>query len=101
MTELRYVSRGGSGAPLVSQTPITDDLWHRVGLSWDGSNRILYVDGVEVARDTQPDLASLECGLYIGSDGSNEPGTFWSGLIDDVRIYKRAVRPLEIEALAR
>jgi hypothetical protein len=44
MTELRHVSRGGSGAPLVSQTPITDDVWHRVGLSWDGINRSLYVD---------------------------------------------------------
>ncbi|MHC4440295.1 MAG: LamG-like jellyroll fold domain-containing protein [Planctomycetota bacterium] len=93
MTELRYVSRVGSGAPLVSQTPIIDDVWHRVGLSWDGTNRILYVDDVEVARDTQPGLVSLGSGLYIGARKNREPGTFWSGLIDDVYIYNRAVKP--------
>jgi hypothetical protein len=93
MTELRYVSRGGSGAPLVSQTPLFDDVWHRVGLSWDGTNRILYVDDVEVARDTQLGLVSLGSGLYIGARKNREPGTFWSGLIDDVYIYNRAVRP--------
>ena len=93
MTELRYVSRGGSGAPLISQTPIIDDVWHRVGLSWDGTNRILYADNVEVARDTQLGLVSLGSGLYIGARKNREPGTFWSGLIDDVYIYNRAVRP--------
>ena len=93
MTELRYVSRGGSGPPLISQTPIIDDVWHHVGLSWDGTNRILYVDDVEVARDTQPSLVSLGGGLYIGTGGNREPGTFWSGLIDDIRIYNRAVSP--------
>jgi len=93
MTELRYVSRGDSGAPLVSQTPITDDVWHRMGLSWDGTNRILYVDDVEVASDTQPSLVSSGGGLHIGTGKNRESGTFWSGLIDDVRIYNRAVRP--------
>jgi hypothetical protein len=93
MTELKYVSRGGSGAPLVSQTPIIDNVWHRVGLSWDGTNRILYVDDVEVAGDTQPGLVSLGSGLYIGASKNREPGTFWSGLIDEVRIYNRVVKP--------
>jgi len=93
MTELRYVSRGGSGAPLVSQTLIIDDVWHRVGLSWDGTNRILYVDDVEVAKDTQSGLVSLGGGLYIGARKNWEPGTFWSGLIDDVYVYNRVVKP--------
>jgi hypothetical protein len=78
---------------LLSQTLITDAAWHRVGFVWDGSNRILYVDDVEVARDTQPGFISSEGGLYIGTGKAMEPGTYWSGLIDDVRIYNRAVRP--------
>lgn len=32
-------------------------------------------------------------GLYIGCGKTMEPGTYWSGLIDDVRIYSRAVYP--------
>jgi hypothetical protein len=31
--------------------------------------------------------------MYIGTDDARGLGTYWSGLIDDVRIYNRAVRP--------
>ncbi len=37
--------------PLPSESVITDGQWHRVGLTWDGTNRTLYVDDVEVAKD--------------------------------------------------
>ena len=84
---------GRTGKALKSAKIITDGVWHRVGFVWDGSNRILYVDGVEVARDTQANLPSSSGGLYIGAGASLAPGTFWSGLIDDVRMYDRAVKP--------
>ena len=32
-------------------------------------------------------------GLNIGCGSDMAPGTFFTGLIDDVRIYNRAVRP--------
>jgi hypothetical protein len=75
------------------QTNITDGNWHRIGLVWDGSNRTLYVDNVAVAEDTQANLEVSENSLLIGTGTAMEPGSFWSGLIDDVRIYNRAVRP--------
>ncbi len=92
MTELKAYGRGATG-PLLSQTVITDGNWHRIGLVWDGSERTLYVDDIAVAQDAQPDLEASENGLYIGAGKAMEPGSFWSGLIDDVRIYKRAVTP--------
>jgi hypothetical protein len=70
---------------------ITDGNWHRIGFVWDGSHRKLYVDGVVAAEDTQPPLAGSVDGLYIGCGKAMEAGTFWSGLIDDVRIYNRVV----------
>jgi len=83
--------------PLESQSLITDGLWHHVGFVWDGSYRSLYVDGTEVAKDTNPiNLAPLifaNGGLYIGAGKTLEADTFFSGLIDDVRIYNRAVIP--------
>ena len=91
LTELKELGRGG--AILTSQTVITDGNWHRIGLVWDGSNRTLYVDDVEVAKDTQANLGGPDNGLYIGTGKAMEAGTFFSGLIDDVRIYNRAVRP--------
>jgi hypothetical protein len=91
MTELK--GSGRTAKPLQSQTVITDGDWHRVGLVWDGSNRILYVDDIEVAQDTQDGLEGSTGGLYIGCGKGMEARTYFSGLIDDVRIYNRAVRP--------
>jgi hypothetical protein len=91
MTELKGIGR--SAGFLFSETVITDRQWHRIGLVWDGSHRMLYVDGVQVAEDTQSGLEGSPMGLYIGVGKSYPLGTFWSGLIDDVRIYGRPVRP--------
>jgi len=86
---------------LQADTPaVTDDVWHHVGFTWDGSARALYVDGIEVARDTQPQLAGSDGDLYIGTGKERGPNSFWYGLIDDVRIYKRPLNEQEIKALA-
>jgi len=90
-TELRQAGR--LGKPLTSTAIIDDGAWHHVGLVWDGANRTLYVDDIEVAKDAQSSLAASGGGLYIGAGSTLAPGTFWSGLIDDVRIYNRAVKP--------
>jgi len=93
MTELTKSGGRREGVPLHSKTIISDDNWHRVGLVWDGANRILYVDDVEVARDTLTGLDSADGGLRIGAGGKLGPDSFWSGMIDDVRIYDRAIVP--------
>ena len=90
MTELKG---GRFACDLFSETIITDGDWHRVGFTWDGVNRILYVDDVIAAIDTQNNLPSSVGGLYIGAGKDLEPGTFFSGLIDDVRIYNRVIVP--------
>jgi len=91
MTDLCFLGR--SGGPLQSETVVTDGMWHRVGLVWDGASRILYVDDVQVAEDIQDGLESSNGGLYLGTGKLMTPGTYFSGLIDDVRIYNRAISP--------
>ena len=68
---------------------------------WDGSHRTLYVDGVAIAEDTLANLEVSENGLYIGTGKAMKSGTYWSGLIDDVRIYDEAMSAEEVEELAR
>jgi hypothetical protein len=91
MTELKGTGR--STGPLFSDTVITDGKWHRIGFVWDGSHRTLYVDGVVVVEDTQDSLEGSESGLNIGAGKMTQSGTFFSGLIDDIRIYSRVVSP--------
>ena len=91
MTELK--APGRFGTPLFSEAVIIDGEWHRVGLTWDGSTRTLFVDNVEVAKGTQGTLPGSQGGLQIGAGKNLETGSFWSGLIDDIKIYDRAVTP--------
>jgi hypothetical protein len=91
MTELRSSGRGG--CPLQSEIVVTDGTWHRIGFVWNGAYRTLYVDDILVAEDTQKGLENSINDLNIGCGNNNTVGTFWSGLIDDVRIYNRAVTP--------
>jgi hypothetical protein len=85
---------------LFSETQITDGEWHHVGLVWEANiaTNSLYVDGAEVARNIPTsDLSQTRelQGLNVGTSWGLNSGDFWSGLIDDVRIYNRAVRSFQ------
>ncbi|MCF7975344.1 MAG: DUF4380 domain-containing protein [Phycisphaerae bacterium] len=90
-TNLQGTGRGD--APMTSQVVVTDDLWHRVGLVWNLTHLILIVDDVEVARSKQGIFPSISNHLYLGTNHSQEAGTFWYGLMDEVRLHNRAVQP--------
>jgi len=86
----------GANDALISGALITDGEWHRVGLTWERPVRTLYVDGIAAAVDTSHYLSRQDTILYIGAAGPGNrrrAATFFTGLIDDVRIYNRAVRP--------
>ncbi len=93
MTSLSRQAGGRQApGPLVSQSKVADGSWHRVGVVYDGVTRALYVDDVLVGQDAQSGLAGSTGGLNIGCGVGLEPGTFFSGLIDDIRLYNRAVK---------
>lgn len=92
MTELKGTGR--DMRTLCSETVVTDGDWHRVGLVWDGDSRTLHVDNTVAAQDIQSGgAAACTGGLHLGCGSDTAPGTFFCGLIDDVRIYNRAVKP--------
>lgn len=89
--QLRQAVLGTS--PPVSESKSVDGKWHHIGVVWDGATRALYVNDVLVAGDSPSGIAGFLGGLNIGCGPNLEPGAFFSGLIDDVRIYNRAVKP--------
>jgi len=89
--------------PLSSEMTITDGSWHHVGLVWSNHMRSLYVDGLLVAQDAKmvAVVTTLYEPLYLGTAGDLVPESLFEGLIDDVRIYNRALDPDEIAELAK
>jgi hypothetical protein len=75
---------------------VADGQWHEVTVEWDGAYRRLWADNQEVTKDALSMALppfSWNGTVIIGAGPNLELGTFFSGLIDDVRIYNRAVRP--------
>ncbi len=86
---------------LTANMVIADDVWHHIALVTDGIDKSLYVDGVEAATDSIPPVVSSGHGLNIGAGQGLDANSFFTGLIDDVRIYNQVLEPDEIAELAQ
>ncbi len=95
---LRHWAPGAVGVQSVSSL-IAGSWTHVVGV-YDGSTWKIYWDGAldNSSADSGPIATNRD--LYIGAvDINGNPGQFWHGAIDDVRVYSRALMLGEIQAL--
>ena len=82
---------GTGGLPL--------DAWTHLASTYDGSTLRLYVNGTQVAsRALSGSAAASSQALYIG--GNALWGEYFQGVIDDVRVYSRALSAAEVLARA-
>jgi hypothetical protein len=72
-------------------------VWSYVALTYDGSRLRLFVDGHQAAsRPTTGPVATARNPLWFG--GNHPFGEFFDGLIDEARVYDRALSDAEIRA---
>ena len=70
--------------------------WTHVALTYDGTTLRLFVNGAEIAsRGASGQITPSSSPLWIG--GNSPFGEYFAGLIDDVRVYSRALTPTEIQ----
>jgi chitodextrinase len=72
--------------------------WHLVTATFDGAAANLYVDNALVASDTFTAPGSTDYPLYIGQYYGGS-GDGWSGAVDEVRLYNRALTNDEVIAI--
>lgn len=88
---------------------VNDGNWHHVAAVYDGVDKIIYVDGVEVAR-----VANAHGGVALGDnitrygfigDGSeadrfdgSRNNMFYDGQLDEIRLYEGVLSPDQIAA---
>ena len=82
-----------------SDVTYTDTEWHHVVGVVDAGTSMIYVDGVKQAKTSDVNLTIAEEPAHIGRQYSGLDDRYWNGLIDDVRIYYRALTEQEISGL--
>jgi hypothetical protein len=90
-----------AGFDASSDATYTDTEWHHVAGVVDGSISTLYVDGVKQATQGDGiDLQDSETYAFIGRQyGAATSYRYWNGLVDDVKIFYRALSEAEISGL--
>jgi hypothetical protein len=90
---------GTTGNYTYGVTDVDDGEWHHVGWVYDGTMNYLYVDGeVDATEASTGQITVSSYPLYIG-DNSQATGRFWTGLIDDVLIFNRALTQEEVQII--
>jgi hypothetical protein len=92
-TKFVYSKSGGAALVNSNITPALNT-WYHIVATWDGTTNRIYINGVERANSTTAHNSGAVETLSIGTYESNFE--FWNGLIDDVRIYNRALTASEV-----
>jgi hypothetical protein len=88
-------------ALLTPQSSVPINSWHHVAIRWDGALKSVSLDGIEKAGD-QAATAFDDNPILIGYDLDNgAPVAPFAGILDEVRIYNRALTQAEITLLAQ
>jgi hypothetical protein len=90
-----YIKTDGSLRHLRVSDVLIEQQWHHVAGTWDGITQRLYIDGGEIDSQTPGGvLGGSFAGVHVSS-----PGETLNGLLDDIRIYDRALSRAEIGGL--
>ncbi len=90
---------GTTGNYTYGVTPVDDGEWHHVGWVYDGTMNYLYVDGeVDATEESTGQITVSTFPLYIGNNSANTDRE-WTGLIDDVLIFNRALSQEEVQRI--
>ena len=108
----------GTDMSWFSNAAVADDKWHHVALVCEGPRMVLYLDGkltkgeaIRNAGDEQDSLGEQTqtaagmplgaAGVLIGAcnEGGSSPAYHFRGLIDDVRVWGRALTADEVAEL--
>ncbi len=82
-----------------SDAPYTDARWHHVAMVHQGQANSLFVDGKKQSGSTNVALSTNPEFFHIGRQYSHMDDRYFDGLIDDVRIYSKAMTEAQIDEI--
>ncbi|MHC4284536.1 MAG: LamG-like jellyroll fold domain-containing protein, partial [Planctomycetota bacterium] len=93
-----YLVVGASFVQAISPEAINPNEWYHVAGTNDGSDMKLYIDGQLKDSDSSTGFLGVNSNAYIGYEPVSP--LYYYGLIDDIRIYNRAISESEFQNIA-
>lgn len=99
---LRLKAGGSTSTLIAGSGDVRPEVWTHVAAVYDGRVMRLFKDGKEVGSMAKKGEIAVDAsaGVWIGDNPPKAGSRPFQGLMDDVRIYRRALTPAEIAALA-
>jgi hypothetical protein len=95
-TTARAPSTRAATSSRFGSATLAANAWTHLAVTYDGSELRLYVDGVQASfKGVTGPMPNSTGALRLG--GNNVWGEWFAGLLDDVRIYNRALGASEIQ----
>jgi phage protein U len=97
----RGITCSVGGTALTATASISVGQWYHTACTYDGTIIRVYVNGVQVATAAKTGAIADEVGVdwLIGARTPASPGAFMNGLLDEVRVYNRALAAADITQL--
>lgn len=80
---------------------VTDNEWHHVAGTYDGTLARIYLDGVSSASLAVTGQINASASNVLLGDNEGSPGRYFTGILDDVRIYKRGLTAEEVRIVMK
>jgi len=86
---------------LSDSSSLTNNSWQLISVTVENTDVKFYLNGVLIGSKTLTDILDTQFGYYDENIGSASPSgsEFFSGTIDNVRIYNRAFQASELQGL--
>ncbi len=93
------VGAGSEGGAIFSSNSFRPNQWYYLCVTRQGADTKMYVNGVVVGEDIHAPIPSTTGSqLQFGNDFNSGSSNF-HGMLDDIRIYNRALSPSEVQQL--
>jgi PKD repeat protein len=96
-----FVTVGGQRYGTISDLPLVTGQWYNLAMTYDGHSVKLYINGRLDSEDDRPSgtITPSPYPLMFAEAYYPEHASWFNGLIDEVRIYNRALSADEIDSL--
>ena len=90
---------GDTHARKTDIVPLATKKWHHIVLTWNNGNYVVYANGDKAAEGTYTGLTALDPVATISDDSNPDEHEAFDGVLDEARIYSRAISADEVKQL--